>query len=258
MNNNIIIQAISKYFDSHPNVEYITPVEANEYLERIGVLNDREERKGAPLRKLLRDGKIPNAYKVGANWRINRPNSKPIKQATKARFEPKSICSSHNADKSRNPEIIAKCFEPIVDDESKFLILGTMPGTQSLKTGEYYASSNNAFWKIISALFNENKPFASYEEKIECLHKNHIALWDVYKSCEREGALDKDIRNAVPNDIDGFLEEHPSIEAIIINGQKATKGLNLDRHFMCAGSTSNANAKTLESKIEEWSRLLLV
>ena len=69
-----------------------------------------------------------------------------------------------------------------------------MPGPDSLKTGEYYASSKNSFWKIMSALYNGSKPFASYEEKIECLHKNHIALWDVYKSCEREGALDKDIK----------------------------------------------------------------
>ena len=121
-----------------------------------------------------------------------------------------------------------------------------MPGPDSLKTGEYYASSKNSFWKIMSALYNGSKPFASYEEKIECLHKNHIALWDVYKSCEREGALDKDIKNAVPNDIDGFLKEYPSIETVIVNGQKATKNLKLNRHFICAGSTSNSKLPALQ------------
>lgn len=98
----------------------------------------------------------------------------------------------------------------------------------------------------MSALYNGSKPFASYEEKIECLHKNHIALWDVYKSCEREGALDKDIKNAVPNDIDGFLKEYPSIETVIVNGQKATKNLKLNRHFICAGSTSNSKLPALQ------------
>lgn len=199
---------------------------------------------------------ISNAYKVGANWRIDRPN-KSMKNASQTISVSKSISSSVKKKHPENPDIVAKCFEPIVDNESKFLILGTMPGTDSLKTGEYYASSRNSFWKIMSALYNGSKPFASYEEKIECLHKNNIALWDVYKSCERKGALDKDIKNAVPNDIDGFLEEHPSIEYIIVNGQKATQNLKLNRHFMCASSTSNANAKTLKCKIEEWRHLLL-
>lgn len=258
MNIKSIKQALAYYFELHPDVEYIGPAEANEFLEKQGVLNDSDARKGAPLRKLLRDGWIPNASKIGANWRIYRSDNKLIKQKPLTESEVQIICrDTPKSVHTENLDIIAKCFEPIVDDESRFLILGTMPGPQSLKSGEYYASSNNSFWKIISALYNDNKPFASYEEKIECLHKNHIALWDVYKSCEREGALDKDIKNAVPNDIEGFLEEHPSIETIIVNGQKATQNLDLNRHLMCAGSTSNANAKTLECKIEEW-RLLLM
>lgn len=252
-NNSKIIQAISEYFDLHPNKEHITPVEANEYLEKIGVLKDSNSRKGKPLRELLREGLIPNAQKFGYYWRIYRPNHGDCQDNQNII---KKSCQPVIKKEPTNLPNFTKCFEPIVDEESRFLILGTMPGTDSLKTGEYYASSRNSFWKIMSALYNESKPFSSHEEKIECLHKNHIALWDVYKSCEREGALDKDIRNAVPNDINGFLKEYPSIETVIANGQKASENLKLNRDFICAGSTSNTNSKPIEYKIEEWKDIL--
>lgn len=36
--------------------------------------------------------------------------------------------------------------QPIIDENSEILILGTMPGKESLESEEYYASPNNSFW----------------------------------------------------------------------------------------------------------------
>lgn len=255
MDNNIIIEAISRYFDTHPDVVYATPAELNEYLAKINVLNDSSTRKGLPLRKWLRNNRPIFAYQIGKFWRIERPN---MESAPHSPIATKKSCLTATTKEPKPTPSGIQCFDPIVDEQSTILILGTMPGTQSLKSGEYYAASSNSFWKIISALYNNNKPFASYEEKIECLHTNHIALWDIYQSCERESALDKDIRNEVPNDINGFLKAHPSIKVVIVNGKTLAKSLNLDRPFLCAGSTSNTNAKPLDVKIEEWRNLLQV
>lgn len=101
---------------------------------------------------------------------------------------------------------------PIIDESSEILILGTMPGKESLRSKEYYASPNNSFWKIMKRLFNSNMEFKDYEEKISCLKKHHIALWDTLQSCERESSLDSNIKEEEYNDIDGLLNRYPKIK----------------------------------------------
>ncbi len=146
---------------------------------------------------------------------------------------------------------------PIVDNASEILILGSMPGTLSLKTGEYYANPNNSFWKIISAIYNNNAPFVDYREKLNCLHKNHIALWDVYGSCIREGSLDGNIASPRLNDIEKFLIEHRTIKKVLLNGKEAANAFDFDFPHKYVGSTSSAHAKKLEEKISEWRRALM-
>jgi hypothetical protein len=53
--------------------DYLTPPEANLILAQKGLLGDRDDRNGLPLRKLLRKGKIPHAFQMGgkgSEWRI--------------------------------------------------------------------------------------------------------------------------------------------------------------------------------------------
>ena len=54
------------------------------------------------------------------------------------------------------------------------------------------------------------------------LHKNHIALWDVIKSCDIIGSSDSSIKNAEPADISTLLKAAP-IERIYVNGSLAKK-----------------------------------
>ena len=84
-------------------------------------------------------------------------------------------------------------FAPIADEDSRVLILGSMPSEASLAKGEYYGHPRNAFWPLISALLGEPMR-SSYAERVDMLRRNGIALWDVAASCEREGSGDAAIR----------------------------------------------------------------
>ena len=95
------------------------------------------------------------------------------------------------------------CFAPLVDKNTKFLVIGTMPGKASLSAAEYYAFKHNAFWTIIFKL-SDNKA-QNYSEKIKLLKQLRIGLWDNLKACEREGSLDSDIKQAEPNDFEKLL-----------------------------------------------------
>lgn len=113
-------------------------------------------------------------------------------------------------------------FNPIVDAKSRILILGTMPGVESLRKQEYYGHPRNAFWPILSAVCGCDLP-SSYCEKTAMLLDAGIALWDVCRGCEREGSLDSNICNETPNAIDRLLDEHPDIQALFFNGQNAER-----------------------------------
>lgn len=148
-------------------------------------------------------------------------------------------------------------FPPIVNVQSKILILSTMPGKDSLKFNQYYAHSRNAFWKIIFSLFDQ--PFTNdYEIKQDLLLNNNIALWDVLKACTRESSLDSDIMEEEPNDLKIFLKTHPQINHLIFNGKsslnyfmKYIKEISIP--FAVMPSTSPAYTIPIKEKLIEWS-----
>lgn len=71
-------------------------------------------------------------------------------------------------------------FKPIIDKNSRVLILGTMPGPESLKRRQSYANPRNRFWKIIYRVLRRSEdPPSDYEERGRFLRENGIALWDV-------------------------------------------------------------------------------
>ena len=120
-------------------------------------------------------------------------------------------------------EGVLQAFDPIVTPTSKVLILGSMPGEESLKKRQYYGHPQNAFWYIIAAVAGLAAPPASYERRINLLKEHDIALWDVCDKCTREGSLDSDIRKVQPHDVTGLLKTHPSIRLVLFNGQTPQK-----------------------------------
>ena len=108
-------------------------------------------------------------------------------------------------------------FAPSAAPDARVLILGSMPGGESLRRQQYYAHPRNAFWPIMGALFGFS-PELPYPERLEWLKKHHVALWDSLAGCERDGSLDSNIRDPEPNDIPGLLRECPSIRTVFCNG----------------------------------------
>lgn len=155
-----------------------------------------------------------------------------------------------------------KSFKPSIDANSKVLILGSMPGVKSLKEQQYYAHPQNRFWKVLGRICNvDNLQELDYSQKLTILLQNGIALWDTIKSCKREGSLDSDIQNEIPNDIKILLKKYPNIETICLNGNKSYSAFkkyfpDLLQKYNCykMPSTSPANARySLDRLVQEWS-----
>lgn len=150
--------------------------------------------------------------------------------------------------------------EPIYDEGSRILILGSFPSVKSRENKFYYGHPQNRFWRIMEHVFDVK--LKSVEEKKAFLYQNHIALWDVIGSCEIVGSSDASIKNIQVNDLAKILEKS-KIEKIIVNGKKAQqlyqKYLEEQTKIKCIvmPSTSPANAAySLDRLIEEWQPVL--
>jgi hypoxanthine-DNA glycosylase len=154
--------------------------------------------------------------------------------------------------------VIKRSFPPIADQQARVLVLGTLPGEESLRRGEYYAHPRNLFWPIVFALFDA-VPAPGYAERVTFVAARRIALWDVCETGEREASADSSIRRECPNPIDRLLDSHPLIRAVAFNGTGAQR-LH-DRHFvrrlninyLALPSTSPAHARIgFAGKLARW------
>lgn len=159
-------------------------------------------------------------------------------------------------------ESIQNRLPPIVDHNTRVLIVGSMPGQQSLDKQQYYGNARNHFWPIIGEILQTVIP-ADYAERIQLLRSNQIGLWDVIQSCERKGSLDSAIRNEVPNDFAKLFDQYPAIVLVLFNGAKSFDvfkkhvGFELlaNRHYEKMPSTSpvpGKNIKSFEGKLADW------
>jgi len=89
--------------------------------------------------------------------------------------------------------IAKRSFPPIADPRARVLVLGTLPGEESLRRAEYYAHPRNLFWPIVFALFDAT-PTTDYAERLAFVAAQRIALWDVCELGEREASADSTIR----------------------------------------------------------------
>ena len=55
-------------------------------------------------------------------------------------------------------EKVSHTLEPVFDEHSKILILGTFPSVKSREQRFYYGHPQNRFWKVLSALTKERLP----------------------------------------------------------------------------------------------------
>lgn len=175
---------------------------------------------------------------------------------------------------------VQKGLKKVVGKDPKVLILGTLPGQESISQREYYRSGKNRFWEVVfaSQYPKVNCKNMNYKDKVNLLKKIHIALWDVYAEADRkEGSSsdkDIDINSGKFNNVFKFLEQNPSIEFIVFNGvAKSTKrhytrfleyfqnevsaakqrGVKIIDDFM---STSSSNGISTNDLISKWQSIL--
>lgn len=150
-------------------------------------------------------------------------------------------------------------FEPVFDNESKILILGSFPSVISRKENFYYGNKQNKFWKMLENIYNTT--LSSIEEKKKFLLNHKIALWDIVESCDIEGSLDINIKNIKIVDLYRVLPPNTNISKILCNGKKSyeltskylqKENINIECIYM--PSTSPAN---IRFDISEWTKVLL-
>lgn len=163
-----------------------------------------------------------------------------------------------------NPSILNGQVESLVaveDQNTKVLILGTIPGVESLKQQAYYAHPRNLLWRILAEITGHELP-KDYSERVQLSKSAGIGLWDICQACVREGSLDSAISEETPNDIQGFVESHPNLKAIAFNGKKSAQlfakhiGVIPGIRLLRLPSTSPANAGvSWEEKVREWGKI---
>lgn len=152
-------------------------------------------------------------------------------------------------------------FPPVVDERTRVLILGSLPGDASLTAGQYYAHPRNAFWRLIGGLTGQDLASMPYADRLEGLRRVGIGLWDVVAQAERIGSLDSAIRASQPADLEGLIDTLPSLRAVAFNGKTAAgKGRRLLSHrhdltLIDLPSSSPALVKPLAWKAQSWTVL---
>lgn len=150
---------------------------------------------------------------------------------------------------------------PVIDSNTRILILGSFPGAASLAAQQYYAHPRNQLWPILSALTGADLASLPYAERLPRLLAHGFGLWDVLGACEREGSLDSAIRNPAANDFERLQRLCPVLETVGFNGQTSGK---FAPQFAAAGyrtvvlpSTSPAHAAlSFDQKLAAWRQLL--
>ena len=165
--------------------------------------------------------------------------------------------------------VLKQSFPPFVDSRARILILGTLPGEESLRLQRYYGNPRNLFWRVLADVFAEPHVI-EYELQKAMLRRNRIALWDVLHSAERIGSLDSAIKNPVANDIAKLLTDYPRLRTIAFNGLRAqtlfrqfiAKTITIPRanlRIEALPSTSPTPARkplSYQEKVARWSAFL--
>jgi double-stranded uracil-DNA glycosylase len=172
---------------------------------------------------------------------------------------------------------------PLVDANTRVLVLGSFPGEASLVARQYYGHPRNQFWPVMRHVFEAfydsiafSMGFSSYQKSIENVPEHYdqrcawllahgVGLWDVYAACERKGSLDANIQAAEPNDLRPVSQWCPRLKLVVHNGGESGKHARYTRSlFAWQGvsvvqlpSTSPANASwSLARKQAAWAQAL--
>ncbi len=148
-------------------------------------------------------------------------------------------------------------FPPVINSQTEILILGSFPGVASLQAQQYYAHPRNQFWRLISALIDEDLVALPYVDRLKTLLAHRVGVWDVIDVCTREGSLDSAIRDAQHNDFKVLKEQCPVLQRISFNGKTSSKQAALFSDagfetFILPSSSPAYAVMTFEQKLAVW------
>jgi hypoxanthine-DNA glycosylase len=161
-----------------------------------------------------------------------------------------------------NEPVRKRCFDPVVDANTRLLVLGSLPGDKSLAAQQYYGNRQNRFWNLMSEVIGTPLVPLDYENRLATLLRHGVGLWDVVAEAHRTGSLDSQIRAREENDLLGLLTAYPQIRTIAFNGGTAARfGIKKlgERasiyRIVCLPSSSPAYTLPYAEKLAQWNSL---
>ncbi len=159
------------------------------------------------------------------------------------------------------PPLAAKRgFPPVVDANTRVLVLGSLPGEASLAVRQYYGNPRNAFWRLMEGVIDAPLAPLAYEARLATLLEHGVGLWDVIAEAKREGSLDAAIRDPAANDLLKLIETLPALRCVAFNGGTAAKlgarliGERAPTIALPSSSPAHA-ARSFGEKADAWARL---
>lgn len=155
-----------------------------------------------------------------------------------------------------------RCFDPVVDANTRLLILGSLPGEKSLAHSQYYAHPQNKFWLLLGEVLGIDLKSLPYDQRLAILLAHGVGLWDVVAQAQRSGSLDSNIRERDDNDLVALAASLPRLDTIAFNGGTAARlglkvlGEHASRYrIVSLPSSSPAYTLAYEAKLQQWKTL---
>jgi double-stranded uracil-DNA glycosylase len=158
-------------------------------------------------------------------------------------------------------DAIKRSFPPVADARTRLLLLGSLPGEESLARRQYYGNPRNHFWRLMSAVIGAELVPLAYDARLRTLLDAGIGLWDAVGSAVRRGSLDGAIRGHEANPLPALVARLPALRAVGFNGGKSAalgmKQLTGPPALALVPLPSSSPAYTLpfEAKLEAWLKL---
>lgn len=183
-----------------------------------------------------------------------KSKERKVKKTTIRELErdyPQLISFFNKDEKNNNDEVfLEEGLKPVIDENSRILVLGTFPGEESLASQKYYNDNSNKFWKVVSD-DEEDIPIV-YENRLKLLSVKGIALWDIYHMVVRKGSADKDIKAGCFNNIFEMLQKYPKVKTVALCGitedSKVHPNKFLEHFFKDVDFAKKCTGKNLERK----------
>jgi hypoxanthine-DNA glycosylase len=153
-------------------------------------------------------------------------------------------------------------WEPVYDEHSKVLILGTFPSPKSREFGFYFGHPQNKFWKTLARVLEIDEPADTIEDRTRFMLDNHLALGDTVYACQIKGAADATIRDPEPFDFSALFKT-ADIAAVFTTGRKATDlfgtlyadSTGMDAIYLPSTSPANGIVQRKPQYYQAWAQI---